>query len=302
MPLQFAKRLLAAQAETVYGTAETLTNADAAFKVSNLQMAMRASTIPRNGQGVLGSTDGVAGPVSYELSFQTMFHGSGSTNTAAWATAFLASCGMIASGGTFTATGANTSWKSITAGAYIDGRMHTGIGGMGSFTLTCPAGEPAIFDWRYQLGYSAAPTNSALLTGITYESVVPPTLGGATNLVTLGGTAYKASRVVIDIGNEVAMREDVNGVKGYCGGWIGNRNGTVRIDPEADAAAAWFTTFLNGGTAALSLTIGNVATNRATVTASLQLAEAPAEEDRGGKLVDSLFFNIIDDSLVIAFG
>jgi flagellar motor switch protein FliM len=25
-------------------------------------------------------------------------------------------------------------------------------------------------------------------------------------------------------------------------------------------------------------------------------------EDRGGKLVDALFFNIIDDSLVIAFG
>jgi hypothetical protein len=203
---------------------------------------------------------------------------------------------------TYSATGSNTNWASITAGAYVDGRLHSGIGGMGSFVINAPAGEPATIDWRYMLGYSAAPTNAALLSSITYEAVVPPTLGGATNLVTLGGTAYKVARVTIDVGNEVSMREDANGVKGYCGGWIGNRNGTVRIDPEADAAAAFYSTFLNSGTVALSLTIGSAATNRATVTASLQLAEAPSEEDRGGKLTDSLFFNIIDDSLVIAFG
>ena len=303
-PLLARKRVLAFELEATYGTLATLTATDAGFRCFERNMRIVSDTLRRERQGLLGSSKGVAEAKHAELSLTTHIHGH--TAVPKWSQLFQA-CGMSVSSLTYTADSDQSTWKGLSAGHYVDGRKKLGRGMMGNWVARLTAGRVGSIDWTFLGGYSADPIADTLLTGMSYETAAarPPIFDGSGSITIDGSTDIKIANMTIDFGNEVALREDPNSEGGYIGAWIGNRMPTVTIDPEALAYGTknWYAIHSADTEITISAVLNGGANNTVTFTLTgCQLASAPDDnEERGGRLVDALTFNINDDGIAVVF-
>jgi hypothetical protein len=304
LPLTFRKRILAAAAESTLGTAVSLSNTNAGFRVDDRSLKLVRPTILRQAQGTFGSDQNVAGPAYTQLTFKNMISGSGTAATpAAWMSTFLPACGMVLTSSTYAASMTQSSWGSITAGHYVDGRLRTMVGGMGSWKLTGEVGKPGMMEWSFTGAWPGDPSGASLLSGMTYESVQPPPFATSAAFTFNGQTAFRISKFELDLGNDVKPREDANSPGGYLCGWIGNRQPKVSVDPEAmQFATENFYAAQSAGTEiGLTAVFGTVTNNIVTVNTTLQIESAPEDAERNGKLVDSLKLVTVRDLVSIAF-
>lgn len=307
IPLLNRLRIMAAKVETTVGTAVSLANTDAVFKLEDRNLKIVREAGRRQKQGSGGNDTAIAEAAHTELTFTGRAHGKGGVGVPAWADAFLQSAGLVKSSQVYSRSWATSSWKSITAGHYVNGLLVQGRGMMGNLKFTLQPGMMCNYEGNYMGGYVSDPSDTAILTGVTYESVKPPIwVPGAGNAFTINGlTTVKPSKLEIDLGNEVSLREDANSAGGYASAFITAGAAKFTMDPEAilraSASSDWHALLSANTTFSISAVLDGSTNNTITFAATVQVVSAPDWGDRSGKLTENVVMEEVDDSLTVTF-
>lgn len=283
-------KVLAAKVETTSGTAESLTATEAALNVFNLQFSRTTEFIEREGQAAFTPLTGSKGGAMGQCTFRTEIYGGASAPL--WATTFLPACGFVGTLDVYDPVsevpGSNV--KTITIGAYENGRKKVLRGCAGTFVITLEAGKPCYIDWTFT-GIWDAVTDVTILAP-TYPTTAPIRYVSATS--TIGGYAHKHGTLTIDIGNEVFMREDPTDASGYCGAVITGRRVTGTIDAEAElvATADPYGDLDAFTTGALDINLGS-GSNDVNIDAPALQWTGVTDGNRNGLLTDQMTFQLV---------
>jgi hypothetical protein len=195
------------------------------------------------------------------------------------------------SANTYATSSTMSDWKGLSAALNRDDKRRFMRGGMGNLRIMLETGQPILFDWDFIGGWQANPTDTAQLSGISFEDIVAPTFDGSARLTIASSTAFKISKAEINLNNSPFARQDPNAAGGYCGGWLNNPKPTLTLDPEAVTIATrdWsagreavteFTVVFVAGTSS-----GNICTITCT---NVEVPDEPEEQNRNGMIVDAL--------------
>ncbi|QNN23529.1 hypothetical protein HED60_15010 [Planctomycetales bacterium ZRK34] len=227
MPLNRRRSIVAAKIESAVGTPETLAAADAAWNAYNAEMTPDITTNKREGQGSFSQLVAVPAGRMARMTFETDLYVS-----AAWASTLLPACGFTGtSGGVWTPSSDSSDWSTITLGRWIEGKLFTMAGCMGTFSLVYNSGQATRVRWEF-MGVWQGPSDTAMIApSYPLGASAAPRFAGAT--LTYGGSAvWKLSTMTVAINNEVVVQEDPVAAAAYYRGWITGRNAEVTLDPE----------------------------------------------------------------------
>ncbi len=296
MPLQFRKRTVAIAVAATYGTIGALTSAEAGYRFDDPELKYLGDIVEREkSDGNLGTDQGALGPSSTTLVMKNRLQGDGSSGDPSYAAVLFPCVGMPSnSSNSYQTASSNANWKGLDAALNRDGKRRLMRSGMGDLTIDLESGKPGMLNWSFVGGYSANSTDTAQLTGISFEDVVAPIWANASAL-TIGGTAYKASKAQLKLNTQPFLRHDPTKAGGYIGGWITNIKPTITIDPETVAIATfdWDAARTAGTQQTIIFTLGSASGNTITITCTLcQLTKPSDDTDRNGLLIDALQFSV----------
>lgn len=291
MALLRRRSVFAAKIETTVGTAETLTGAEGAFNAEEFMIQPSIAMTRREGQGgfnyLPGMPEGMQGTCTVRMGMS--YNG---TDIPTWASVLLPACGWVDTAGTFSpvtqAPGGAGGVKTITIGHYKDGKLALLSGAMGTFKIVCETGKTAYIEFTFTGKYSSNETDVAILTP-TYPSVLP--LRFAAGALTWNAVPLCTSRVEVDAGNSVIMRECVNATdrSGYVSALVTNRQPIITADPESVLVATqnrddkWLTSTAE----AFAMQIGTTG-NSVTINAPKAQLENKQQGNRNDLLTDDL--------------
>jgi len=289
MPLFHQRTQIAAKIEGSEGSAETLAAADAFLAFPSGEPDPKIDMYERNPfRATLSPLQSVPGKRSGKLPFQIELAGSGTAGTAPPWGKLMKGCafGETIVGGTSVAYApASAAIPSLTLAAYMDGTIHKIWGARGTLKLALEVGKPGLLNFDFQ-GADFSHLDGALLTGVTYTTVVGPAFLGAT--FTIDGLAFWVEKVEFDIANVLALRPDPNSVSGYKSVLITGRKGKITLDPELILASSkdiW-TMWKNGSVVALNAVLGATPGNIITIGApKFQIQDAKFGERSGNRTV-----------------
>jgi len=214
------------------------------------------------------------------------------------------STGETITGGTSTATAVTSSVPTtvgnefklvsdsipcLTQGNYEDGTRKLIKGSRGKVKIGFKSGEPVMLDLDFQ-GVEAGVTDTAFLANVTYETTKPPVFLNA--LFSVDAYSAKIGEMDIDIGNVLAVRDDVNDVRGVLSFVITGRNVTGSFNPEMVTVAAYdfHTKWFSGAEMVVDCIIGSVAGNKFRIYIPKAQYTKVDDEDRDGlQLAKSAF-------------
>jgi hypothetical protein len=268
-PLIEARSQLAAKVEDVEGTAETL-SATYAILARNIkfdpeinveQLGLQSSS--------LSPFAGVPGGRQARMTFECELKGSGTAGTAPEIAPLIRACGFgetLVGGTSATYAPASSSIPSLTMAKYIDGKRYLMAGARGNFSLALNAGKPGIIAFDF-LGTSIADSDTALLSGITYQATRAQPFQNAS--LTIDSYAAILEALGIETGNSIELRDSANALQAYLSAVIGKRNMKLKLNPEDVLIAThdFCDDWENGTLVALTATLGATAGNICTITA-----------------------------------
>lgn len=304
-PLLTRQRVFGAAVEANTGGAATVNAAAAVFNAYNATYRTDISRNRREGQSSLSQLAQVHGQRAAEITLETELVGNGAAGQPQWASVLLTAAGFTATGGTYTPSTGSTSYTTITAGLFQDGRFKSIAGACADLVIRGRAGEVVRCFWRLR-GVHQPPTSAALITP-TYPTTIPARLASAT--FTIAAVAYKLATFELALNNVLSPREDAANAAGIHSFVVGDHDHTFRCSLESQLLSVkdFYSDHLGHVEAALSLVVGSGANNIITITApKMQLAEAPQDEDANGVMRDNLLWQLNrsasagDDSLQIA--
>ena len=306
-PLIEARSQLAAKVEDVEGTAETL-SATYAILASNIKFDPDVDMEELNLQSSsLSPFPAMAGGRLARMTFQTPLKGSGAAGTPPEISALFRACGLgetTVGGNSVTYAPASASIPSLTMAKYIDGKRYLMAGARGKYDILLNAGKAGKINWDF-LGTAIAPSDTALLSGISYQTSVAQPFQNASFSI----DSYSAiiEELMIGSGNKFELRPDANSVQGYLSTIISERLMTLKINPEAVAVAThnFWTKWFAGTLVALTATLGATAGNICTITAPKVQYGKIGQGTRSGYAVDDIDATLRrssgDDEISIAF-
>ncbi len=261
---------VAAKIETVEGTAETLSASDA-FLVFTPKADPEVERYKRDPvRANLGQLESLPGARSAKLTFTVELAGSGTAGTApAWGK-LLKACGCsetVVANTSVTYAPASTGIPSMTLALYMDGVIKKIWGARGTFQLVLEKGKPGLINFTFT-GADYSVTDGALLSGVSYSTVQPPTLLGVT--FTYDSYAAKISKLTLDAGNQVILADDVTKSSGHFAALITERDPKITFDPEMVTVATkdFFGQWVGTAGKALSLSgLGSTAGNLVALSA-----------------------------------
>jgi hypothetical protein len=311
MSLLIRQRVLAASLEASSGTAETLDASDGVFNVytegGGPAITCETGFSQREGQNSFDPIVGIAQGYQGRAQFALDLVGHSSSASPAWASVFLAGCGMVESTKVWTPTTGSASAPTITISEWIDGTRRTIYGAVGTWTLNLVAGSICRLNFDF-VGLYASEADEANVAP-TFPTVKPPRWAQAAGCV-YNSQTLKCSTGTIALGNELKLRENSNRTAGFETGIIVNRKTTAQFDPElvANATVNWMSVFTASTEAALSVVVGTTANNIITIAApKAQQIEPPQRIDRGGLACTQLSLGLNrsaaagDDSMTLTF-
>lgn len=271
-PLKERVSQLAAKAEGTEGTAEALTAAEAILSrliafdpdIELTELDLVSSS--------MSQFPGVAGKRMATITFETELKGEGAAGSAPEVSALFQACGMEetivgATSVTYTPYDNTNDGASATIAKYIDGKKYTMAGCRGSFVINMTAGEPVMITWTFT-GVLEADSDTALLSAVTYDSTRAQPFINASMQIDSYSAVVEA--ITIDIANDVALRDSVNGTTGYLSAIIGGRLPTMTLNPEDVLIATkdfWADWEAGSADMPFTATIGGTAGNICTITA-----------------------------------
>jgi hypothetical protein len=306
LPLLTAKTLMAQKIEATIGTAIALANTEAVPRIYDGKLEFPTKTIETAAQGAMGTADVIPAGMSCQSSGYFWLAGKGGVGLPASGD-FWRAAGFSVASQVYTASSDQSTWKTLTQAKYTDGRKKIGRGMMFNLKLSGEAGQPIKVSFEGMGGADiATPMNSdtALLTGISYESVIPPILDIAATLTLDGSVALLPSKWELDLGNDVQLLEDPNSPGGYLCGMIRNRKPKLTIDPAGFLYATkdWYAKYLAATNIACTIVAGATSNNIITIAmATMKQNQMPQDGDRNGVLTDNLNLSITGDGIVVTY-
>lgn len=299
------RKALAAKIETVEGTMETITVADAGILAVDPKFDADIKMYDRNVMlGTLSNLQPIPGTQSGSLTFKVELKGTGTAYAAGNKpdlSTFIRACGFAetvdATAGSETVTylPASTGIPCLTIWLYEDGIVRKLYGCRGTVSFSGKIGEPVFADFKFTGVYGG--TDTATMIAPTFISVVPPTVLGAS--LTIDSYAAICESFSIDMGNEIQLRSSIGAAKGFLSALMTSRKPTGKIDPEMVLPAAYdFMTKWTTGTAG-ALSIGPIGTsdyNRFNLTASKCVYTKVGNGDRSGNMTADLDFSLAMDT------
>jgi hypothetical protein len=297
------KAQVALKLESTEGTAITLAAADADMFVYDVSFSPDIQVTPRNPlRATLSNLPHFIGRKQASISFKTELAGSGTAGTAPVFGDALVACGM---GETVVAStsvtylpdsdGTEGDGTSASVAVFIDGKKYLIYGARGDYEMGFVAGEPAFITFTFT-GLYGGVTDLALLSGISYPTVVPAVWLGVT--LTKGGAALVAENLTLAMNNTVSMRTDVTQSSGFVAAAITARDPGGNFDPEETTVAArddWGQ--MAAGTATVfAATLGSAAGNILTIGAPELVIESISHGDRDGVLTNGIDFKLQSDT------
>lgn len=236
MPLIRRRRVLAAKTETTPGTAESLLAADAAFNAYNIVFQQNVAFEEREAPAAFGMMASIPGMHQGTISFSMDASWDGTATEPTWADTFLPACGWVKSGQVFTprteAPGSNV--KTLTLAVYNDGIRWLLSGAAGTFTLVCPTGRAAVFNFTFQ-GLLQATTDQSM-PAPTYPTDVP--MRYASSTTTWNSVALCLENITLDSGNTVTPIECAANAQGVEYFMVTNRQVRVTGNPSTRLVAS----------------------------------------------------------------
>lgn len=232
MPLLKKVSVLAAKIETTIGTAISLSGTDATFNVYNASIVPNIQMTDREGQGAFSKLSSVLGQQTGTCTFSTdLIMG---TAESAWSSTFLPACGLGKSSTTYSckSEAPGSTVKTLTMAHYVNGVIRRIRGAVGTFTISCLAGQKITLDFTFQGVYDSFEAGAILAPTLATNEA----LRWAASTTTIAGTAVAASSLTFDLGNVISPLESQavdEGVKNFI---ITDRRPTLSIDPEADTS------------------------------------------------------------------
>jgi len=305
-------QVLAAKTEATLGTAIALSATDAAFFVRNLTITPEADESPRMYQGTASPMPDEVGARKINFSFEVECHGKGSAGVPTWAETFLTACGFYLDTQTYKLVTAEPAAsgdvpRTITIGAYQDGRLFTAAGCMGNVVFVLTNGKIGLCRFEFQ-GKLVSNTDTALIAP-TLPAVTPPRASNMT--MTYASVVPRVAQIEIDMGNEVYLRPDASdgaGESGYAFATITNRRPIITWAPEAVLVADHdiYGKWLSGTLGAFSAVLGATANNIMTFAAPSAQVTSPSPTDANGLIADQMTLLLTrsaanDDEFTLAF-
>lgn len=157
--------------------------------------------------------------------------------------------GEVLTGGTSSATATTSSTStaagfvyepisdsipSLTIAMYHEGLKKALVGARGSLKIEGEVGGPAVMMMEFT-GVYVDVADVALLSGITYESTIPPVLKGTT--LEFDSFTPVVTSFGLDLQNVVALRESMAATRGAISARITGRDPMLSINPELDLVA-----------------------------------------------------------------
>jgi hypothetical protein len=258
-------------------------------------------------RGTLSRDPSVSGQRSAKIAFDCELVGSGTAGTAPYWGKLMKACGYsetIVASTSVTYKPATDSIPSMTLGGYLDGVIKRIWGARGNVSLSIEAGKPGILHFEFE-GADFEMVDGALLTGMSYSTIIPPAFLSAALLI--DSYAAIVSKVDIDTANVLAKRGSINSPSGFLSTLITGRNPKGSLDPELVTVATldFYGKWKTPGTlGALSLAATGAAGNIVTITCPKVRYAAIADGDRGGIRTLGIDFqpclNTGDDEIAIA--
>jgi len=299
---------MAAKKESEEGTAETLAGTDA-FLASDITFNPQTEMDKRNNvSSSLSNFSQVPGARSATFEFDVELKGSGAAGTAPALGKLLKACGFgetVVESTSVTYEPASTAIDSMTLAMYNDGVCYKIWGARGNVSLRLEKGKAGRLHFVFTGADYDVSTAAMLSSGVSYESTKPqPFLTAAFSI-----DSYEAliGKLEFNMGNEVALRDDVNTDSGHLSAVITGRAPTLTLDPEMVVVATydWFGNLASGSEGALTAALTGDAGNICTVTApKVQYTGIRPEEKNGIRTLGidcQLNRSSGDDELVIAF-
>jgi len=283
---------VAVEIEDTEGTAEDLVGADV-FLAFNPAFEPIIEAHERDPvRSSLSPHGSVFGKRSARMTFDVELVGTAAAGSAIHFADALKACGVgetLVGGTSATYKPASSSIPSVTLALYMDGKIYKMWGARGTAKLLLEAGKAGIISFEF-LGADFSEADGALLSdGVSYNSVKPPTFQSAS--LTVDSYAAIVSRLEIDLGNALSLRQDANTSSGHKSAVITNRRPTIGFDPENVLVATedFLGNWRSGTEMAFTTTIGSVAGNTIAVTApKVQYQEAKLGDREGVSMVDLL--------------
>ena len=294
-------RILLAKEETGgYGVDPTPTVAANALEARNVKVSYQGDLLERdNVRSNISPVSPVVGKRWVEVTFDVELKGSGTKGTAGRIGDLLEACSMAetaSAGSSVTYVPTSSSQKSVTIYVYDNDTgsavLHAITGAMGNFTIKLTAGQYGVLSFAFK-GLYNAPSDVALTSAPTYETTAPPIVESA--VFTLGlDEDLIAQEVNLDIGNEIAMRDDISSANGIKGIVVANRKGKGSFNPEATLIATYdfWTDWTGSAQKALSAVIGSASGNKCTITAPKVTIDNIADGDRERVLTRDIPFSL----------
>jgi hypothetical protein len=242
MTILLKRRVLAAKIETTSGVAETLTSAaDCSFNAYDVVIQQDIESEEREASQSFGTLSAVPGGYKGRATFRIDCGWDGTSTEPSWADTFLPACGWVKTGQVFTprSEGPGANVKTLTIGCYLgpsganNGPFKSLSGCAGTFTLVCPTGKMAYFEFDFQ-GVWITPSDVAVPSSIVYPTALPLRYANSTS--TWAGTPLCVESITLDAGNEVVMRECA-AANGFEAAIITDRRIRVTANPEMRRAA-----------------------------------------------------------------
>lgn len=260
---------VAAKIEAVEGTPETLLAADAflVFQPTADPDIQRYKRDPA--RETLGQMESLPGERSGKITLTCELAGSGTAGTAPFWGKLMKACGFAETivGGTSVAyTPASAGIPSMSLALYMDGIIKKIWGARGDVFLTLDKGKPGLLKFTFT-GADFTLVDGALLVGVSYSVIKPPVFLGAQ--FAYDTYAANISKLEINQGNAVQLRDDVSAASGYKSALITNREPKVSFDPEAVTVATkdFFGKWRGSDGCAMSFQIGATPGNIVAVSA-----------------------------------
>lgn len=300
MPLA-SRSLILAKVETAYGADSLPTITADAIITSKPEIEIVGSAKAR---GVVLPHYGKLAPINVgeaiKITFSVEARGSGAAGTAPRISALLRACNMtmITNLGVSNVFDPNSSQdgESVTIYFYSDGTLHRALGCVGTWRLVCEANNPAIFEFEFTGLYAGDHASAVVFpSGITYDAPAlnPPVFrNAALNLWSIGASNIIMEKLLVDIGNIIQKRSDVNAPSGIRRYFIRDREVKGACDPEVVSLATYNPwTLWDAATAGvITATIGSAAGNRIVVNLPRVVKNTLKYDDREGMLTYSINF------------
>lgn len=279
-PLLTRKRVIKVTIETTKGTKVAGTQA---LLVFDLDIKGTAPFVERKGTGLYRghSETGILEERSGTCAFKAELRATAGTPNAmeAGLAMLLQACGLKQTVQVYQVHSTPADDKTISIDVWEDGVKKGLAGAMGNVTFEGQAGKRVMCNFEFS-GIWQAPVDEAL-PAYAPSSDTPMRVQGGT--FTLGAESIKIANFSLNMGNNVVMRGDVDGVGGIAHYMITDYDTVLSIDPEADLVAGYDFNgiWLAGTEAAVSLALTD-GTNTATFTIpKFQQREIPGG-DRDG--------------------